>query len=319
MMRFHTTTAFSTARAAWVGAYAAHDRAAGHEDTYQSDFARETVDASDLEYATLEAVLSMPASTPAEVGEKLRIMRERGVDDGWGDDRPRYLAQIERDLAELQRPCVSPVLANAFLKWRLAYASSVNQDVDFNDDGLTTILCENVGVAVVELMALPCSTPGDVLLKQYVDLLGANGATKIFDYEISVADLTEGLGTNDGAALESAYRDLAATDLGGCLLALGRVDFDANRWLAAAARAGVEVRLVRQSDGSRALHKTFNVARNRSAADIEPEIRCHRLLAGGGSAILANERIAAVLDAIEDTHQHLICGPMAAVEGGHRG
>ncbi len=310
-MRFHTTMAFSTARAAWEGAYAAHDRAAEQADRYIADSARETIDAGDLEYATLETVLAMPAYTPAEVGEKLRIMRERGVDDGWSDDRPRYLAQIERDLIELQRPCVSPVLADAFLKWRLAYAASVNRYDDLNNDGLTTILCAKVRKAVVELMAKPCSTPGDVLLKQYVALLGDNGATKTCDYEISVAALAVGLGTDDEAAQEAAYRDLADTDLGCCLLTLGRVDFDAELWLSAADRAGIDVRLVHQPDGTRALYKSFNAVRGQSAADREREDRCHRLLAGGLKA-LAKERVAAVLDAIEDTHQHLICGHVAA-------
>lgn len=310
-MRFHTTITFSTARAAWEGAYAAHDRAAEQADRHSADHARETVAAGDLEYETLETVLSMPAFTPGEVGEKLRIMRERGVDDSWTDDRPRYLAQIERDLIELQRPCVSPVLADAFLKWWLAYAASVNRYDDLDDDGLTTILCMKVSEAVVELMAKPCSTPGDVLLKQYVELLGENGATKTSDYEISVADLASGLGTNDGAAQEAAYRDLADTDLGCCLLELGRVDFSAELWLAAADRAGIEVRLVHQLDGTRALYKSCNAMSGQSAADREREDRCHRLLAGG-LKVLAKERVAAVLDVIEDTHQHLICGPAVA-------
>lgn len=293
-MRFHTTIEFQNRKNAWKAAYAAHDLFASAGDDNSPDANA----ASDLEYETLKALVTAPASTPTEIAEKLRIMNDRGIDAGWTDWFPAIMAQIDRDLREQQRPRVSPAMRDAFGTWREAYRAFFQEwsGNDADDDERST----GASNACCALMAIPCYTPGDFMVKIFVEMLGEHGAARgAFTFEIDNIGLTEGLGTNDGAAQEAFFRDLDDTDLGACLLALGQVEFDAAAWLAAADRVRMSVGLMEQADGRSGL---WTGDFHASGTEDDPRhnervYRVQRLLTGNGGDF-GTERVATVCEYI---------------------
>lgn len=302
-MRFHTTPQFAARLTAWREAYAAHDVfvEAGDDAPRGEDRSAAAEAAGDLEYSTLEDFLIAPAFTPTEILGKLTVMRTRDVGEGWTEHYPRYMAQIERDLMEQQRPCVSPCMSDLFDAWREA-VRALNGDHSGSDTQIDH-LSAALSAATLPLLTAPCFTPGDFMMKVFVEMLGEHGGTYWgaaqqhkdpggFLFEIERRELTLGLGLNDGAAQEAYFRDLNDTDLGCCLMALGRLDFDPAAWLAAADRAGLPVTVVVGPDDKQALWVGMGGSGG-DAVQIEREQRVQRLLTGNGGGF-GTTRSAAV-------------------------
>lgn len=134
------------------------------------------------------------------------------------------------DLHALQRP--EPSLIEEFNRWKLAQAA-VERAVGGDED----MVAEATAYSV--LMDAPCGTPGDFMLKAYVNLLGHRGSTLHGEaksdgtgnlWDIELGDI-ERPADQDGEYILAAYRDLDASDLGACLLAFGEICFCEIAWI----------------------------------------------------------------------------------------
>lgn len=308
-MQMHFTSGFAAAREAHSLAYKALDDVPEDQEFVDGKWAAEC----DAEGEAMVAYLSHPAHTPAEISDKLRFMRERDINSGWSD-HAAIMAQIERDLIELHRPCVSPAMHIAFGEWRNAYLIYNNQ---WQDE-----FTQKHSAAFLTLMAVPCCTPGDFIVKVYANQLGEHGSTWFgnahpdttpdsFPFELDDSALDEGKGSHDGAAEEAYARDIRECDLGRCLLMLGRVDFDAEAWLDAARRAHMTVHVVIQTEGTR-VFCTGQPTGPSGERDGRRWNMCQALIAGG-LGVLGQERRRAVMDMIERHHPQLVmdCRDMA--------
>ncbi len=315
-MRFHMTPAFSGALSSWKAAYADHDRIASRATGRLADCTPESKVASDREYAALDALMLMPAATPGEVAEKFRIMTNRDFalcEDGIPS---KFAAQLERDLINLQRPAVSGPIAEAFAAWAEAHARF--HTTPHPDDATGDALCNESSAAFCALMKMPSYAPGDLIAKLYANMLGEHGSTlrvdpdpSAFVFELDKTDLPAISGTCDSAAAVAFARDVADCDLGRCMIALGRVDFDAAAWLAAADRAGVTVQIVDEADNTSRLW-IGEVDGETSAQDNERRFIVQALLAGGLGPVGA-ERRHDVEAAIRSERPHLVAKVPAEV------
>jgi hypothetical protein len=296
-MRFHVTEGFSTLRAAFVDAYKAYDKGS------YLDIATADLDAlGKEEYRSLDALMGAACVTPAELAEKIRLMRERGplaaAQLCW--DLEEALNRMQRDLFELQRPCVSPAMADAFASWaetKREYDAACQFGSGASQDALDNMAYRD-GAGFKALMALPCYTPGDFVAKAYVELIDDVGPTVngwAFEPAPHEDRMPDGLGLDDHSA-KAVRRDLAECDLGCCMIALGRIDFDPGAWLAAAERAGMTVMVAYQADGSRGL--------SQSDFRSEQAHMCMRLLAFGASD--GFDRAALVGDYIAERRPDLV-------------
>ena len=305
-MRVHLTPHFQAVRSAHCAAYASWSEIASRPAPWDADQEAAEMNASAAEDKAMERLVAFPALTPAEIAAKLAFIRER---EAWEwNIFPDVMAQIERELVELQRPRVSPAMEQCFNEWRDAYEAFFCE-VDSDET------MKRHGRAFIALMEAPCVTPGDFIVKVYANMLGEHGSTSYgpdhpdnepgaFHFEVDDALLDEGLGTHDGAAEIAFNRDISECDLGRCLLALGRVDFDAGAWLEAAQRAGMSASVVVQSDGSKQLWVAQPHAElaERGAKRAE---RCQALL-GAGMGVIGAERCAALIAYLEQHQPRLV-------------
>jgi hypothetical protein len=239
-MRFHITNEFAAAETAWREAYAAHDAfAEAGDDGVHSGGTEEATAASKEEYRTLNVLTHFPACTPIEVDRKLQVITSERLRELILDDLESEIAQIRRDLLNLQRPPVSPKMASAFNAFIAAETTATGDD----DDALFSAAIE----AETALYAVPCTTPGDFMVKAYVNLLGTNGHAEGKPLVPAVSDA----GPMDRTAEEAVIRDLSDCDLGRCLMVLGRTDFDAAAWIAAAKAAGHGFTVMVKQDGKK--------------------------------------------------------------------
>lgn len=295
------STEWAQARAEHEIAYAAHDALAEAGD----DNSPEALAASEREYETLFRALKMPAITPSDVSGKLLMIEERDINSGWSDHWPAILDRIHRDIAEMSRPSVSPRFAERFDVWRKAHRQ--HYDDTAGDDGS---LCEASAEAFRLVMMAPCVTPGDFIAKAYMEALIEHGPTFLgednpdkgqFCFEIDWSALHGEAGDwNSHSA--SVIRDLAGCDLGRCLIALGRVDFDAAGWIDAAHRARLAP-IVIDEGGKRGLFVGY--PDGTSPADTKDELRqeiVEALLKDG----YGDERRRAVAAYIEASRPDLI-------------
>lgn len=303
-MRLYLTPGFIEAKSAHQAAYAAYhayldENEVGLEEELHGPHAQ-------AESEALYTVLGYPATTSAEVGAKLSFMREREVETWTG--YAEWMAQIERELIELQRPYVSPEMAEAFNRWRDAYEAH-QEDCEGAD------LFGRHSAAFVALMEQACFTPGDFIVKVYANQLGEHGSTYMgpglnynapgaFMFELDDESVGNGNGTHDVAAAEAYARDIRECDLGRCLRALGRVDFEAEGWFAAVRRAGMVAHVVIQTDGTKVLWTGQPQGEVDERAAQRFEI-CQALL-GAGMGIIGQERRAAVIEFIISTHPDLV-------------
>jgi len=295
-MRFHITREFSAARSAHAAAYAAWDEISDNPDPQIADHSPEAKAASQAECEALDAVLSFGATTPAEIQAKLAFMREREI-DSCATGHAAWMEQIERELIELQRPCVSPSMAQAFDAWREAWTTFIESP---DDDHKARIS----GETFIALMDAPCFTPGDFITKVYVNQLGEHGHTLgdedagAFPFELDQRHLTGSGGTHDDAAQVALARDIRECDLGRCMLALGRVDFDPADWVAAAQRAQMVVYVAIHRDGTRWLC-TSEPDGDANEGHGDRFITCQALIAGGLGVVGQARRQAVIEHIIE--------------------
>jgi hypothetical protein len=243
-MRFGITMAHSKKHQAWQDAYAEHDGfASAGNDGSAAGGTGEADAAGNAEYRALSDFLAHPSTTALEVQDKLRAMRERGPlslhNLCWGDEEiTTWLDGVEHDLVTLNRPNASPEIANAFTAWADAqehfYALKRSDDDELSKLGTATT------TAADTLRAIPCTTAGDFIVKAFVDLIEQNGAT--------VAEDGGGAFVPDVQHLDKWDRriwdDIRESDLGCCMIALGRADFDARRWTSATKAHGKEVNVL---------------------------------------------------------------------------
>lgn len=303
-MRLQTTTGFSAAIEAHRVAYAAWNKV--QDDPDIADFSPEDVAASEVESTTLDDLLGYPATTPAEIAAKLAFMREREASNWTG--YPAWIEQIERELVELQRPCVSPAMHVAFADWRAAHALYNAHFGEVTAQADEKAALQAYSAAFLAMMALPCITPGDFVVKVWANQLGEHGPTVQEPggslFELDDSDLTCALGSHDGAAEEAFARDIRECDLGRCLLMLGRVDFDAEAWFDAARRVGMFAHVIVQQDGSSVLW-TGQPEGEITDRDARRFDMCQALL-GAGMGIVGADRRHTVRSYIADSQPSFV-------------
>ncbi len=300
-MRFGYTLAHSTARQAFDDAYGVYDKLA----SAGADGTPEYVAACDAEAAALDALIALPSTTPMELKEKLAILDGRAAWawEKWED----ILAQIQRDLINMARPNVSPRVAEAFAAWAEAHRAHCQDTIgeDEHDDAL----CLATGDAVEALMLVDCTTPGDLIVKLYVEMMGALGPKakegRIWPFLPDQGAIGQNRdGRCEVAADRAFFRDIAESDLGCCLFALGRVDFDPEAWIGQCRRAGKSVSLIVIPDASdeRGYRRSlsFGMDGEGPLADI-----LQRLTANGLQEV-SIARCHAIADAIEASHPDLL-------------
>lgn len=292
-MRYSTSLDFAAADRARREAYAAHDVFA----TAGDDHSPAAEAASEAEYAALLHMLTMPVAHPGDIAGKLAAMEAREIDASWTDWFPQITASISADLSRLTRDCPSPAMAQAFTDWA---AARVHYPAE-PDEGPSLY-----SAAFFALMALPINAPGDLLVKTYVGLIEEIGDTSAIGgtiYEIDRASIAETLnGTHTVRAAGAKLDDIEDSDLGRCMMELGRVDFDAAAWLEASQRAGLVVNVIAQPEGSRAI----SISDLGGADHGNRAARCEYLLGAGGDRVESLRRYAAVADAIAGSFPGLV-------------
>lgn len=258
---------------------------------------------SEAEYDALEHLLMLPASTSMEVLSKLYIILERGIDSGWADHFPRYMAQIQFDLINLWRPSVSPNIGAAFSVWAERHVAICRDTI--GDDEHDRKLSLAADEAARALMAVPCTAPGDFVVKVYVEQLNECGPLPNIEGNLDWPFLIDenaieedSYGRSEAEAKRAIIADIKESDLGRCMMALGRTDFDAETWIKASRRVGKGVRVTLDEDGSRSLY--FSDLGGSGIVDM-----LHRLTAGGLGEV-STQRCGAIADAIVANHPDLV-------------
>lgn len=290
MVYFSTTARFTALRAAHAAAYAHHSKM----EEEHGDHSPEESAASDAEYAALDAMLLEPAQVPGEVAEKLRFMLDRDIiDNNWGEKGEAFLATIQDDLLQLAHPRAGVGMAEAFAEWAAALKKFNDCDELENEDAYHAA-ARDFAEASRTVLRTPCRQPGDHLVKNYVNLYTTEGGIPdAFPFMIRHDKLDDDA-TLDNIGAYHAIQDLKETDIGQCMMALGRVDFDAATWVWAATCVGMHVSVTFQPDGSR----QFGWGTDCKSEDPAKIARCGMLqrLIGGP---LHAKRMTAVADEIE--------------------
>lgn len=290
-MRFHSTIEHHERKSAWEEAYKAHDGfAEAGDDGERFGGSPEADAASAAEYAALEAYVGSPSVTTIEMLEKIELLKSREMlIYNMSNEQP--MEQLERDLVNMVRPNASAGIAAAFTTWADAQEAWFAKETRPDDE------CDQLGEAVTAaekaLMHLPCFTPGDFIVKAYVDMMRDTGAEGVSGF---------GPFFPDEAALhrydERIWRDILASDLGCCMAALGRADFDAARWVDACKRHQKGVTLMR-SDKGRSLSLDMTGPHNIMTDTLQR-------LTANGLRIVSDDRCRAIAQEIEAHHPDLI-------------
>lgn len=311
-MRFNITSGFSEVFDAHQKAYAAFDifATAGDDGTKYGGSAAAD-EASDLEQATLDALLAYPCSTPIEMADKMKWMRQRGPfaeENLIWTGAPEAVDRMQLELITMSRPNVSARFAEAFAEFAAAQRHHWSES-SIEDDEMTRRR-EAVEATIETILALPCTTPGDFIVKQYLRLIEGYGS---YTDPIIHEFLPDMVGSDQrfpDRHDKIAFDDIVESDLGRCMMALGTTDFDAEAWIAQAARVGKIVQVYIQSDGKRGL--SFGMLSNeRGEGIIGDMLQC---LMAGGPRDLSTARCHALADAIEANHPNLLVDFRKAVE-----
>lgn len=246
-MRYHFTKHFSECRNAY-------DAALGHyrifDDESEGAFERErqadaTLDSADRVFFNCDAY------TPHEIHLKIIHALERGRGLGGIEDYYRIPA-INADFERLKRMAPSSPIDDAFQAFR-EFEIEWNCDPEALDASEEALDRADQRISLyLAILDLPCTTPGDFILKQWLRLrsesgytdtpsLQAEGTANLWDIQ---RDDDDGDGRLNIAERHSTYDDIDATDLGAHLLAYGKTDFDAGEWMEVAVRIGMHVSLI---------------------------------------------------------------------------
>lgn len=248
--------------------------------------------AQNAESDALAALFSHPAENAGDVLIKIRLYMDREI-YGWDGERARganktCIAAIENDLRDLNRPRVSGRVAEAFGTWAAAWIAM--GEVAEDDDAGTVEALANVSGAERALWALPCASPGDYIAKDFVDQMGEQGP------EPGTAFMIKDWSDDHEIDGKPAVADLEDCDLGRCMMALGRTDFDAEAWILAMKAVGGHFKLMIDRSDNDA--RSFWQGEGISDSATKGEQKRHRLLQmliGGEFHV---ERTKAVCDLI---------------------
>lgn len=222
-MRFHITNQYSALRSQWDDAFARLETfAEAGDDGVALGGTAASDEASAAEYLALDACLDHSAVTPIELQDQIAVMRARGplAPDAliWAEAPMKaWLDRIERDLVEMARPATCGLVGEAFASWADAFQAGIEEDAQ---------------AARSRLLALPCISPGDFIAKAFVSLMHRVGPEPMSPSTIFMPN--EALMTDED---RQVWRDILDCDLGCCMVALGRTQFSASRWVLAARRA----------------------------------------------------------------------------------
>jgi hypothetical protein len=314
-MRFSNSIAWTTARAAHESAYAAHNLfASAGDDGIKSGGSAEADAASAAEYAALNHLLLLPCDHPLDIAEKLTIVEQRDVTnwDVWDDVR----ARIDADLRAMARPSASPEMATAFARWAAARLIHFQPGMHDGTEEASEAASAAYSEAFQALHAEPCRTPGDFIIKAYTNLLDEVGSsTQVergspFEFDVYEPRMPDGSG-HDDHAIKAQIRDIGETDLGRCMMILGRVDFDAAAWVATVRRAEAHVHVMLHVDGKQSLSFAMYTGPGygRGIEHDSPldNARLHNLLAlTAGGLGYSDERLAAIADEIVANHPDMV-------------
>ncbi|WP_428331942.1 hypothetical protein [Novosphingobium sp.] len=176
----------------------------------------------------VEQMLVHPAVTTADLATKIEALIDSDFHNWNCGCEETALQSLLSDAKRLNAVPVSPALEAALAAWREAQPNWLSgDDMDANK------------AAFYALMAMPCSVPGDFLVKTYVNLIGELGCTarasfdapqigNLFDIDI---DEAAGIGELDEAWRRAAYHDIDSSDLGKNLLAYGMPTFSPYHWM----------------------------------------------------------------------------------------
>jgi hypothetical protein len=244
-MRYSMSPRFARVQRSHAIAYTTQDAfaSAGEDETICGRAA------SDAEYTALDAMMLEPAQSAGDVLAKLKVFLDREMYNWDGPRAPdaaaTYRALLERDLTLLLRPVVSTEMAQAFEAWAAAWQAL--HDAEYDEEGenagnLPIATTHAEAAAWGELMAVPSATPGDFIAKTYVDILqDIGGWTDGFPFQIK-SEFDQSEGVQNGSAF--LYDDIRNCDLGRCIMALGRVEFDAKAWIEATITVGGDFKLM---------------------------------------------------------------------------
>lgn len=279
----HPDAEILTSFAQWKTEWAARDRLTyGDHEADERSWAA----ISDLDERVRTAIAVTPAGAAAQLW--LSLIHNRSVsgevdenallkgdiecfsDDRDHDRNDRLVFAALRSLTAMARAPAHSLMAPAevslhapFEAWRSAYqAHAIASDLNEDDEDLDGEELQNENIAFRALMAAPCASPGDFMVKCFVNLLDQLGSAEhgeakldgtgnLWDVDVPKANPS---GDLDSAWERSAYHDLDQSDLGACLLAFGRLDFSAGDWLRRARALKVPIGLTVTGPNEWSLH-----------------------------------------------------------------
>ena len=302
-MRYSRSSASSKTHAAWMDADAAWLKIYDRDDKHlpfgqHSDASKEALTAK---CAALDAFLLTPCRHPGDVAAKLDVIWKEELFEK--DDFGLLRSSLKRDLLELSRPGASEAMKTGWARWAAAINALEYGELVQDDDG--DAASDEHAAAFRGILAIPCTTAGDFLVKAYVELItecehsARQPSGFLFEVKDDWRSDQEHYLEND--AREAAIDDLDNCDLGRCMMALGSLDFEPSAWIAAAKRANVAFHLIIERGGQRSFcFKEFSRNSNNPVAR-KREMRVRALINFNHEA-----RYQEVADEIEQFHPDLI-------------
>lgn len=293
-MRFSITKGFAEAERAWRDAYAKFDTFAdAGDDGIDCGGTIEATDAGKAEGETLDALTNRPAITTLEIKRKIDIIQTERLSALCVEDLQSEYDQIKLDLINLWRPNASPGIAAAFAEWAKAqrhfYAQRHDDDVELGKRG------DAVTETRAGLMGEPCTTPGDFIVKAFVDLITNAGATYKEEGGGPFMPDIPNLDKWDARV----WKDIVECDLGRCMIVLGNVEFDAAEYMRIARMAGKDIRVIKSGAEKRGL--SFGMTGPHSNLD-----DWLSYLMAGGLQDISTQRCIAIADEIEANYPALV-------------
>lgn len=313
-MRFHITKNFSECRSAYEKALSHYKE---YDDEGPGAFEREWAADSALTAAEIQ-YFNCDAYTAHEVHLKLLDAFGRGRAVCGVEDFYRIPA-MNADFARVKRLSPSEEIARAFDAFREVEIEWHN-DPEALEETDEALRCAEQRIKLYSaVLATPCTTAGDFILKQWLRLRSDHGHMDTPSFrEQGTANLWDiRLNDHDESHIDSmgrqaTYDDIASTDLGANLLAYGKPDFDASAWMDAAMRIGMPVNLT--LNGNRGKGQVgFGmdlVGREESARLLRERDRLFLIMANDQDG----KRLESLFQEIEENWPNLVCR-LPAVEG----
>lgn len=247
-MRFHMNPQFVAEKAKVANSKAAldHERAMVDHPSHPADELSLQNAQDSLDCAVADFVCA-----PAYNGREMLLQLEMllGHTDEWLSNGGAF----ENGLTAAARPQPSPPMIAAFASFRTAWVEMAEHDLSsVHTNENEQRLHAGMFAAQEGVFAVCCATPGDFLVKAYVNLLWhaghtasahlRNGDTGSF-FDIALSEIDSDSVLTD-TYYRSVYDDIDHSDLGACLVALGSIDFDPGLWIDRAESIGMSVSVI---------------------------------------------------------------------------